>query len=60
MKCPYIQKEVTFEETANEFNDSQCCVGGTTKTIKNIKLPDCLKENCGAWQNGHCNFKGND
>jgi hypothetical protein len=57
MKCPYIQKQITLEKCTQEFDDSQCRTEITTKTIKNIELPDCLKENCGAWQNGHCNFK---
>ena len=59
MKCPYMQKQVIVEETANEFDDNQCCISGTTTTVKNIELPDCLKGNCGAWQNGYCNFKSN-
>jgi len=58
MKCPYIQKQVTVEETAQEFDDNQCCTSLTTATVKSIELPECLKENCGAWQSGHCNFKG--
>lgn len=48
MKCPYLPKSVTAEETVNEFDDNQCRTEITTKTIKNIELPDCLKENCGA------------
>ena len=59
MKCPYLPKSVTAEETAQEFDDNFNCTAITTETVKNIELPDCLKENCGAWQNGHCNFKGN-
>lgn len=58
MKCPYIQKQVTVEETAQEFDDNQCCTNLTTTTVKNIKLPDCLREDCAAWDDGRCAYRG--
>lgn len=58
MKCPYIQKQVTVEETAQEFDDNQCCTDITTNTIKNIELPDCLREDCAAWNDGRCAYRG--
>lgn len=58
MKCPYIQKQITVEEVSQEFDENECCTAISTKNIKNIELPECLKENCAAWQNGHCSFKG--
>lgn len=58
MKCPYIQKQITVEETKQEFDDNQCCTAITTKTIKNIELPDCLKEDCAAWNDGRCTYRG--
>lgn len=59
MKCPYIQKQIYIEETTQEFDDNQCCTEIVTKRVEDIELPDCLEENCGAWQSGSCNFKGN-
>ena len=58
MKCPYIQKQVTVEETAQEFDDNQCRTEITTKTVKNIELPDCLREDCAAWNDGRCAYRG--
>ena len=48
MKCPYIQRQITVEEAAQELDDNQSCTSGTTTTVKNIEPPDCLKENCSA------------
>lgn len=58
MKCPYIQKQVTVEETVQEFDNNQRCTDITTKTIKNIELPDCLREDCAAWNDGRCAYMG--
>ena len=58
MKCPYIQKQITLEECTQEFDDNQCCTSLTTATVKSIELPECLKENCGAWNNGRCAYRG--
>ena len=58
MKCPYIQKSITVEETAQEFDDNFNCTAITTETVKNIELPDCLREDCAAWNDGHCAYRG--
>ena len=58
MKCPYIQKQVTVEETAQEFDDNFNCTDITTTTVKNIELPDCLREDCAAWDDGRCAYRG--
>ena len=58
MKCPYIQRQITVEETAQEFDDNFNCTDITTTTVKNIELPDCLREDCAAWNDGHCAYRG--
>ena len=58
MKCPYIQKSITVEETAQEFDDNFNCTAITTETVKNIELPDCLREDCAAWNDGRCAYRG--
>ena len=58
MKCPYIQKQVTVEETVQEFDDNFNCTAITTETVKNIELPDCLREDCAAWNDGRCAYRG--
>jgi hypothetical protein len=58
MKCPYIQRQITVEETVQDFDDNFNCTAITTETVKNIELPDCLKENCGAWNDGRCAYRG--
>lgn len=58
MKCPYIHKQIAVEETAQEFDENFNCTAITTKTIKNIELPDCLKEDCAAWNDGRCAYRG--
>ena len=58
MKCPYIQKSITVEETVQDFDDNFTCTAITTETVKNIELPDCLREDCAAWNDGHCAYRG--
>ena len=58
MKCPYIQRQITVEETAQEFDDNFNCTAITTETVKNIELPDCLREDCAAWNDGRCAYRG--
>ena len=58
MKCPYIQRQITVEETVQDFDDNFNCTAITTETVKNIELPDCLREDCAAWNDGRCAYRG--
>ena len=54
MICPYNTKvDVTVTET--ETDDERGIVKTVTKTM--YKMLDCHKEECGAWQDGRCNYR---
>lgn len=58
MHCPYACKTKTeFEswyQTYNENGQVEKCI-----TSRNycFTYEECLKEDCGAWYNGRCNYK---
>ena len=56
MKCPYCVNTVQVVQTRNEFNESGCTTFSEEKSLLHRKFVSCLKEDCGAWQNGRCNY----
>ena len=59
MICPYNRKqENCVKQYKNDLvNEDTGIVKGYTEayTVK-FELMECAKENCGAWQNGKCNY----
>lgn len=56
MKCPYNRKSETHYQrwTQKCDEDSQSPRTGSRVDQYIFELEDCLKEECGAWQNGRC------
>ena len=56
MKCPYAVNRHTVSQTAFTYDES----GNQTfqQTIENntADFLDCLKEQCGAFRNGRCQY----
>ena len=46
MKCPYVLNSVSIEKETNEDELSKCIILTT--------MVDCVKEECGAYQEGKC------
>lgn len=57
MECPYITDCFTIEETTNDFEDG-CCKSGTTITKNFVTPHNCLREDCAAWNDGRCAYRG--
>lgn len=59
MKCPYnvaIIKQVN--QNRYEYDENGCSTFHQHKMVEEKLLMDCLKENCAAWQNGQCRYRG--
>lgn len=59
MKCPYaIDQTVQINVNCYEYNENGNCVKHRQKLVEQHGLMDCLKENCAAWRDGHCEYRG--
>ena len=58
MKCPYALDCIVTTKTKIEYNDDGQEQGSTVTTCNKGYFSDCQKENCGAYQNGKCCYKG--
>lgn len=57
MKCPYNRKSETHYQrwVYDRWNEECRTPSACVQIDQNIfELEDCLKEECGAWQNGRC------
>ena len=60
MRCPYACKSKTeyetWQQTYNEEGNPATC-----KTVRQYTFEpeECVKEDCGAWYDGHCHYKDN-
>ena len=58
MKCPYAVNRQTITETVIEYDDEGNQTGYTEITNNNAAFINCLGEECGAYKNGECCYKG--
>lgn len=59
MKCPYhTEKVVQVNQNTYEYDEDGYNTFHHHKLIEKKHLMECLKENCAAWEKGHCNYKG--
>lgn len=58
MKCPYAVHRQTIRQTTIEYNGENMQTGYTEIEKNSAAFLKCLKENCGAWQNGKCCYNG--
>lgn len=55
MKCPYACNIEQVNQWKYE-NEDGLSKNTVHKLIEKKTYVDCLKEDCGAWQNNRCNF----
>lgn len=58
MICPYTigkQKTVTQFEKSGDDPDGE---SSQTVEIVSYELPNCPQNECGAWRDGHCGYRG--
>lgn len=55
MKCPYNRKSETHvQRWGQRLDENGQPVSGMAVDEWRFELSDCLKHECGAWQNGRC------
>lgn len=56
MRCPYACDIETAEEVTQEHDENDNLIFRQTKSFSHRKYISCLREECGAWQGGRCNY----
>ena len=59
MKCPYAVDRRTVAQTSFEYDEEGVEIFRQTVEDKTASFLDCLREECGAWQDGRCQYRGN-
>jgi len=54
IKCPYMCKKTSVEQTSYKYGDDGQIVFSDFRSILDYELMTCLKENCGAFRDGKC------
>lgn len=57
MKCPYTVNALVVEQVQNEYNADGTVAGYEQATNTKREYIDCLQGECGAFYDGHCNYK---
>lgn len=59
MKCPYNCGE-TVQINVNRYkmDESGNCIAHRHRLVEQHALMDCLREECAAWQDGRCQYRG--
>ena len=59
MKCPYNILDVAQTNTDRyTYNELGNCTTHTHQPIEQRDLMDCLRDECAAWQDGRCQYRG--
>lgn len=56
MKCPYAVSRHTVSQTIFEYYEDGNQKFQQTIDHNTAEFVDCLKENCGAWNDGRCRY----
>ena len=59
MKCPY-NSDQTMQININRyaFDENGNCTSHQHKLVEQRALMDCLREECAAWRDGRCEYRG--
>lgn len=58
MKCPYAKDHQISTKCSIEYDEEKTIQTSWEQIeIDIISFGDCLEENCGAFQDGKCNYK---
>lgn len=58
MKCPYAVTRRTTSQTIYEYSEDGEMIMQQTVDRNTAEFVDCLQESCGAWRDGHCQYRG--
>lgn len=59
MKCPYNAKLVEqVNQNHYEYDENGYNTFHQHKLVEAKMLMDCLEQECAAWQNGRCRYRG--
>lgn len=59
MKCPYNSDQtVQINVNCYTFDENGNCTKHRHKLVEQHDLMDCLQEECAAWRDGHCEYRG--
>lgn len=59
MKCPHNILDVAQTNTDRyTYNELGNCTTRTHQLIEQRDLMNCLREECAAWQDGRCQYRG--
>ena len=58
MKCPYAVSRHTVTQTTFEYDEDRAETFRQTIEKNTAEFSECPKEDCGAWQDGRCGYRG--
>ena len=58
MKCPYAVDRHCVSQTKFEYDEDGAEIFRQTVEHNTAAFTECLREDCGAWQNGRCGYCG--
>ena len=58
MKCPYAVHRKIVTKYEYEYDEDGKTTEAKEVSTSQAFLIDCVEDECGAWQNGKCNYKG--
>ena len=58
MICPYILSQKTEVQAVHEYDDNGRNVGDSQVDNITYTPAKCLREGCGAWRKGRCQYYG--
>lgn len=58
MKCPYMCKTTAVDQTDHEYDGEGRIISTTNRYLGGYVLMDCLENECGAYYDGRCHYKG--
>ena len=60
MKCPYAMNRKTVSQTIFEHDENGVQTFQQTVEDNKASFPDCLMQECGAWENERCCYSSNE
>lgn len=59
MKCPYAVDRRTVAQTTYEHDEDGVLTFQQIVENNTASFVECLREECGAWQDGRCQYREN-
>ncbi len=58
MKCPYAVTRKLIQQTVYTYSDDGQQTAQQVFETNSAEYIPCLEQECAAWQNGHCCYRG--